>query len=1193
MFERVLIANRGEIAVRIARTLRDLGIVSVGVFSDADREAPHVRACDEAIALGGRTPRESYLRSELILEAAERSGAQAIHPGFGFLSENAEFARAVADAGLTWIGPPASAIELMGSKTAAKRAAEEAGVPVVPGLHREGLTDEDLIAFAADQTFPLLVKAAAGGGGRGMRVVARAEDLPEALAAARREAASAFGDEQLLIERYVETARHIEVQVLADAHGNVIHLNERECSLQRRHQKVIEEAPSPVVSPELRARLGAESVALAKACGYVGAGTIEFIADAANPDEHYFLEMNTRLQVEHPVTELITGVDLVELQLRVAAGEPLPLVQADVGVDGHAIEARLYAETADFLPSAGRVLAAHLPSGAGVRVDAALDAGMDIGTDYDPMLAKVIAHGPDRATALARLDRALGRTAVLGLETNAWPLRGLLADPGVRAGDMSTALVERIAADLPKPDAQEALAATGLLWALLAHETAPDDPFGTRDGWRASGQGRLHWRLTTGPPGEEHDLVLHGSHDGARVVLDDGAREWDAVVARVDAHTIAVTLDGVRRAVVYAIAPGRHDLGRARRVGARHPSGDRRRRLRRHDHRRARRPDARPRPGGARARRDHRVRGRPCRRHGVDEDGARARRTDGRDRHRGRRRRGRPRHRGPAAGDRRARRPGSHLMSRPIRSTARPDEANRTAHEALLDDLRGQLARVHAGGGEVAVERHLGRGKLLARDRVERLCDRGSAFLELSPLAAHGMYDDAAPGAGIVTGIGRVAGRECVIVANDATVKGGTYYPITVKKHLRAQEIAEQNRLPAIYLVDSGGAFLPEQDEVFPDKDDFGRIFFNQAQMSAKGIPQIACVMGSCTAGGAYVPAMSDETVIVKEQGTIFLGGPPLVKAATGEIVTAEELGGGDLHSRTSGVTDHLAADDADALHRVRSIVATLGDAPAPPWTTRDAAAPALDPDGLLDVVPPSPRTPYDVREIIGRIVDGSLFHEFKEHYGETVVCGFAHVHGHPVGIVGNNGVLFGESARKAAHFVELCDQRGVPLLFLQNISGFMVGREYEAAGIARDGAKMVTAVATARVPKITVIVGGSFGAGNYGMCGRAYNPRFLFMWPNARISVMGGEQAATVLATVRRDQLEARGKDWPAEEEAKLREGIETQFESQGHPYYSSARLWDDGIIDPRDTRRVVGLALTACAGAPLEPPTRPLYRM
>ncbi|PTL59607.1 biotin carboxylase N-terminal domain-containing protein [Paraconexibacter algicola] len=556
MFERVLIGNRGEIAVRIARTLRAMGIESVAVFSDADREAPHVKAADVAVAIGGRTPGESYLKADLLLDAAKRTGAQAIHPGFGFLSENAAFAQAVADAGLTWIGPPASAIELMGSKTAAKRAAEEAGVPVVPGIHREGLTDEDLLAWAEGQKYPLLVKAAAGGGGRGMRVVDEATKLPDALQAARREAQSAFGDDQLLIERYVETARHIEVQVMADTHGNVVHLNERECSLQRRHQKVIEEAPSPVVSPELRAQLGAESVALAKACGYVGAGTIEFIADAADPAEHFFLEMNTRLQVEHPVTELITGVDLVELQLRVAAGEELPVAQEDIGVSGHAVEARLYAETAAFLPSAGDVLAAHFPFGdPGVRIDGALEGGMTIGTDYDPMLAKVIAHGPDRATALARLDRALARTAVLGLETNAFPLRALLRDDDVRAAKMDTAQVERLT--FPAPPADEALATTALLWTLLARETTADgDPLAARDGWRVGSSGRLRWRLVVGDDGAEREVVLTGSPDAAEITLDDETRTWTgAAVARVDADTVAVTLDGLRHAVRYAIAP--------------------------------------------------------------------------------------------------------------------------------------------------------------------------------------------------------------------------------------------------------------------------------------------------------------------------------------------------------------------------------------------------------------------------------------------------------------------------------------------------------------------------------------------------------------------------------------------------------------------------------------------------------------
>ncbi|MFD3353328.1 carboxyl transferase domain-containing protein [Streptomyces fradiae] len=510
-------------------------------------------------------------------------------------------------------------------------------------------------------------------------------------------------------------------------------------------------------------------------------------------------------------------------------------------------------------------------------------------------------------------------------------------------------------------------------------------------------------------------------------------------------------------------------------------------------------------------------------------------------------------------------------------------QANEAAHHELADDLRARLAAARLGGGEKARARHTARGKLLPRDRVDTLLDPGSPFLELAPLAANGMYDDQAPAAGVIAGIGRVSGREVVVVANDATVKGGTYYPMTVKKHLRAQEVALENRLPCVYLVDSGGAFLPMQDEVFPDRDHFGRIFYNQARMSGAGIPQIAAVLGSCTAGGAYVPAMSDEAVIVRNQGTIFLGGPPLVKAATGEVVTAEELGGGEVHSRVSGVTDHLAEDDAHALRIVRNIVATLPARGALPWTVEPVEEPKADPLGLYGAVPVDPRTPYDVREVIARITDGSRFAEFKSEYGQTLVTGFARIHGHPVGIVANNGILFAESAQKGAHFIELCDQRGIPLLFLQNISGFMVGRDYEAGGIAKHGAKMVTAVACTRVPKLTVVVGGSYGAGNYSMCGRAYGPRFLWMWPNAKISVMGGEQAASVLATVKRDQIEARGEEWPAEAEEAFKAPVRAQYERQGSAYYATARLWDDGVIDPLDTRQVVGLALTACANAPL----------
>jgi 3-methylcrotonyl-CoA carboxylase beta subunit len=527
---------------------------------------------------------------------------------------------------------------------------------------------------------------------------------------------------------------------------------------------------------------------------------------------------------------------------------------------------------------------------------------------------------------------------------------------------------------------------------------------------------------------------------------------------------------------------------------------------------------------------------------------------------------------------------------------------NAAHHRALVDDLHTRLRRAALGGSPRSRDRHVDRGKLLPRDRVEALLDPGTPFLELSPMAAEGMYDDEAPGAGIITGVGRVNGTPCVIVANDATVKGGTYYPMTVKKHLRAQEVARDNHLPCIYLVDSGGAFLPLQDEVFPDREHFGRIFYNQATLSGMGLPQIAVVMGSCTAGGAYVPAMSDETIIVADQGTIFLGGPPLVKAATGEEVSAEELGGGDLHARTSGVVDHLAVDDRDALRLARDAVANLnrpvlaplaGDAVAPGAPATPVAPPVHDPEELYGLLPTDLRQSYDVREVIARIVDGSRFHEFKPLYGDTLVTGFAAVHGHPVGIVANNGILFRESALKGAHFIELCNQRRIPLLFLQNITGFMVGREYEAGGIAKDGAKMVTAVACSTVPKLTVVIGGSFGAGNYAMCGRAYGPRFLWTWPNARISVMGGEQAATVLATVRRDGFEARGETWSSDDEEAFKAPIRDRYEAEGHPYHATARIWDDGVIDPADTRDVVGMGLAIARHAPVEPPSYGVFRM
>ncbi|MEM7219084.1 MAG: carboxyl transferase domain-containing protein [Pseudomonadota bacterium] len=534
------------------------------------------------------------------------------------------------------------------------------------------------------------------------------------------------------------------------------------------------------------------------------------------------------------------------------------------------------------------------------------------------------------------------------------------------------------------------------------------------------------------------------------------------------------------------------------------------------------------------------------------------------------------------------------VLESQIRAGRGDFDANATHMRALVDDLREQTERAALGGSEASRLRHSQRGKLLPRDRIERLLDPGTAFLELSQLAALGVYDDDIPAAGILTGIGQISGVTCVVVANDATVKGGTYFPLTVKKHLRAQEIALENHLPCVYLVDSGGAFLPRQDEVFPDREHFGRIFHNQANMSARNIPQVAVVMGSCTAGGAYVPAMSDEAIIVRNQGTIFLGGPPLVKAATGEDIDAESLGGADVHARTSGVVDHYAENDAHALDLARRAIARLNregrTGSIPRVTTR---APAFDSQELYGIVPTDTRQPFDVREIIARIVDASEFDEFKALYGTTLVCGFARVHGYPVGFVANNGILFSESAQKGAHFIELCSQRKIPLVFLQNITGFMVGSKYEAGGIAKDGAKLVTAVATTNVPKFTVIIGGSFGAGNYGMAGRAYGPRFLWMWPNARISVMGGEQAAQVLAQVRRDGMAARGEDWPQPEQDAFMAPIRAQYEEQGHPYYASARIWDDGVIDPAQTRAYLGLGLQVAASAPIDDARFGVFRM
>ena len=774
-------------------------------------------------------PVSSYLEIEEVIAACARGGADALHPGYGFLSENPAIARACAAAGVTFIGPPPAASELMGDKLRAKEAAARVGVPVVPSY-----TEAE--AGAAGMQYPLLVKAAAGGGGRGMRVVESVADLGAALESARREAKAGFADERVFIERFLPRARHIEVQVLADAHGNVVHLGERECSLQRRHQKVIEESPSPAVDETLRSQLGQEATAVTQAAGYVNAGTVEFIADAHNPSEHYFLEMNARLQVEHPVTELVTGLDLVEQQLRIAAGERLAFGQHDVRLDGHAIEARINAEDAmrDFLPTAGRVLSYRRPSAA--RVDDAIEPGSEVDTTYDSMLAKVIVHGPDRATALAELDRALAHTTLLGVTTTTGFLRSLIATPDVRAGRLDTGLIGRVQPLAGGPTADSVALAASLISLELMRERGGDDPLPRVDGWRLSGRrASSWWRLSIGP-GEPIDLELRdrATHDPQRTGRDTfaltiaGERSvWS--YAR-DGDTLWVGTDG------WAWPGAQPD----RRGGS---AGPRRRR--------SARPDART--GAARAHDGRRSSSgrRPGSRARIDEDGTGDSCAGRRVGHRAERRRRREGRRRPAAG---AGGGGDVILRSKLNPGSDEFRDNVRANQALVADLREQLDRVALGGGERARERHVGRGKLLPRDRVDQLLDPGSPFLELSPMAAHGLYDDEAPGAGIITGIGVVRGRECVIVANDATVKGGTYYPMTVKKHLRAQEVALQNRLPCIFLVDSGGAFLPRQDEVFPDRDHFGRIFFNQATMSAAEIPQIAAVLGSCTAGGGVRP---------------------------------------------------------------------------------------------------------------------------------------------------------------------------------------------------------------------------------------------------------------------------------------------------------------------------------------------------
>jgi acetyl-CoA carboxylase carboxyltransferase component/acetyl/propionyl-CoA carboxylase alpha subunit len=1069
---------------------------TVGIVPPEDATCLHTQLADELVKLPqGASATGPYLDVANIIEVAKRTEADAIHPGYGFLSESAALSRGCEEAGVTFVGPPPQVLELFGDKVQARQLSQRCNVPVVQGCDTLSSADEAVEFIRAnDLQFPIVIKASFGGGGRGMRVVQSLDEVPAAFERCVSEATNAFGNGAVFLEEYLTKAKHIEVQVLADGQGSAIHLFERDCSVQQRHQKVVEFAPAWGMHDDLRAKITSSALNLVHECGYRGAGTVEFlVADTlSNPDARFvFMEMNPRIQVEHTVTEEVTGVDLVQAQLQIADGKSLGelgLTQDAVHIKNWAFQSRI-----SMTPGGTDTLTKYrIPEMEGVRVDGLGYEGGKPSMMYDPLLAKLITKVPIASSFQDCIEHNLAALAAFeieGINTNKGVLRAILTHPAFVSGDVWTSFLAKYPEVLKGPSASPTIVDSDI--------TAPHQGVA------------IEVKVKAGMRIREGDVV---------VILSAMKLETE-ICATADGLVESVHVEANQQvAGGDVLVKMKAEIAQKSESESKAPSGSV--------------PVAAPASQALAAT-------------GTDVWF------------------------GPSFNV------APYIGEEMKQSRVRHDETyeKRFAHNTeLVEQLKERVRQVKKGGGDKAVSKHRARSKLLARERIKAVMDPGSYFLELSPLAAWDVYDGEVPSAGIVTGIGLVAGRECLFVANDATVKGGTYFPLTLKKHLRAQTIARENGLPCIYLVDSGGAFLPMQSEVFPDREHFGRIFFNQANMSAQGIPQIAAVLGSCTAGGAYVPAMADESIIVHRNGTIFLAGPFLVKAATGEDISAEDLGGATVHTTKSGVADHFAETEDEALRKLREIVSHLPAGRPVPRNVVAAEEPALDPQELYGIIPQTTSQAFDVREIIWRIVDGSRFHEFKKNFGTTLVTGWAHIHGQPVGIVGNNGVLFSSSAQKGAHFVQLCGQRGIPLLFLQNITGFMVGSEYEAGGIAKDGAKMVTAVSCAPVPKITVVINASHGAGTYGMCGRAYDPRFMFLWPNARVSVMGGQQAAQVLSSTKPHLSD--------EERQKLHDDTIALYEHEGSPYYSTARLWDDGVIDPVHTRWVVGACLRLAAG-------------
>lgn len=1123
--------------MRIARAVKSLGATSLSVCAPEDVSSPHVEFADEHVVLEkGETAIAPYLDIESLTRVAVENGVDFVHPGYGFLSESAPFAQSLESSGIEWVGPPPGVLQLFGNKIQARALAQRSNVPVVRGSGNLTSGEECLgILNNGDVRLPAIMKAAFGGGGRGMRIVRDLSQVASSFDSCQREALTAFGRDEVFLEEFWEDTKHLEVQILADGKGGVVHLFERDCTVQHRHQKVIELAPARNIHPELRRRLVDCAVTLARQCNYKGAGTVEFLVrgDLESPEtEFVFMEVNPRVQVEHTVTEEATGIDIVQAQMLIAGGrslEDLGLEQENIKLRQHSLQARI-----TMMPGKGEILNQYKePSGSGIRCDTAgWYSGFKPNQMYDPLVGKLICSAPGVTSESFEAARqlmlhSLKDFEIDGVANNIDAVERILTHKDFIDNRYNTSFLTEYPELLDPSKAKKTQTEHGSAKRLYSEE-------------------RIRFELTPPMTGNILDVKKKAGDEvevGEVIVVLSAMKIETEMVSpvkgvvteinckageQVSGDTIVAVLEGHEEILIDTTA---EQIGRSTASASSSAAGSQ---------------SSDPSMDVWRAS-DEFV-------HAAANDGG---------------------------------------MTLPIIRSVPASQLNdskaqarKERNSALRDELSSKVAAVKLGGGERSVALHRKRGKMLPRERIAAIIDPGSSFLEVAPLAGgDGLYAadgiDDLPSGGAVAGIGLVHGREVMIVANDATVKGGTYFPITVKKHLRAQQIAADNRLPCVYLVDSGGAYLPKQAEVFPDKEHFGRIFFNQARMSAAGIPQLAVVLGSCTAGGAYVPAMSDESVIVHKNGTIFLAGPPLVKAATQEVVSAEDLGGANVHTSISGVADHFAQDEPSALAKVRQIIGALPSdpclqSPVPKNTSSTVEEPHYPLSDLLSIIPEDNRIPFDVRQILARVLDGSRFHEFKERFGKSIVCGFGKIHGLPVGVVANNGILFSDSSLKATHFIQLCGQRNVPILFLQNITGFMVGKDAENAGIAKDGAKLVTAVSCVNVPKITLIVGGSHGAGNYGMCGRAYDPRFLFTWPNSRISVMGGPQAASVLSTVKSDQIESdTGSRMSAEEIAAFEQPLLDKFEEEGSPYYATARLWDDGVIQVEDTRRVLGQAL------------------